>query len=382
MLEETYDKFKKQLKAKKTSNDNLPEIIYNSDQQVYHICSYSHYPIKDDEIKLGLIHNDVYNIDELTHEFEYGLFEDIVKSEQLMVDLKQIDEYEETRNEQMNQEFDNFPMEEFKDAGVVINNEDPELKLAAQAELYTLEQQVLQQQQQEKCTPIVSHMHKQHDKVSTQDERYYHVHTVNCPVYVLYNDEKQEILIPSTTEMSRKENAKALFNDENIDEWNTDPYFDEINTDTETFSYAHYDGPNQVMVQAIYIGNYSRLCADIKGETYSMIDYDPDGSLEGIYDNTYKIPMYVDNGTTVNLMPTTYYEQATFLHHLPKYDATGETILTGNGTIAAHFWTDIQVNIQGCLIQLKVLVCDKQARTGILLSRMALEQLQTWQDYG
>ena len=45
----------------------------------------------------------------------------------------------------MNQEFDYFPMEQFKDAGIVINDKDPELKLAAQAELYTLEQQVLQQ---------------------------------------------------------------------------------------------------------------------------------------------------------------------------------------------------------------------------------------------
>ena len=377
MLEETYDKFKMQLKAKKTGNDNLPEIVYNSDQQVHHICSYNHYRIKDDEVKLGLIHNDVYNTDELTYEFEYGLSEDIIKSEQLMADLKQIDEYEETLKEQMNAEFDNFPMEEFKDAGVVSNDNDPELKLAAQAELFTLEQQVLQQQQHEKHTPTVSHMEKQHDQYSTQDECYHHVNTINCPVYVPYNDEKQEILIPSTTEMSHKENAKALFNDENINEWNADPYFDEINTDTETFLYMHYDGPNQVMVQAVYIGNYSRLCADIKGETYSMIDYDPDGSLEGIYNNTYKIPMYVDNGTTVNLMPTEYYEKATFLHHLPKYDATGEIIHTGNDAIAAHFWTDIQVNIQGCLIQLKVLVCDTQARTSILLSRMALEQLQT-----
>ena len=82
MLEETYDKFKKQLKTKKTGNDNLPEIMYNSDQQVHHTCSYNHYPIKNDEIKSGLIHNDVYNTDELTHEFEYGLFEDIVKSKQ------------------------------------------------------------------------------------------------------------------------------------------------------------------------------------------------------------------------------------------------------------------------------------------------------------
>ena len=39
MLEETYDKFKKQLKDKKTGNDNLPEIVYNSDEQVHHICS-------------------------------------------------------------------------------------------------------------------------------------------------------------------------------------------------------------------------------------------------------------------------------------------------------------------------------------------------------
>ena len=33
------------------------------------------------------------------------------------------------------------------------------------------------------------------------------------------------------------------------------------------------------------------------------------------------------------------------------------------------------------MLQLKLLVCDTQAQTGILLSKMALEQLQTWQDY-
>ena len=39
------------------------------------------------------------------------------------------------------------------------------------------------------------------------------------------------------------------------------------------------------------------------------------------------------------------------------------------------------LNVQGCMIQLKLLVCDTQAQSGILLSKMALEQLQTWQDY-
>ena len=33
------------------------------------------------------------------------------------------------------------------------------------------------------------------------------------------------------------------------------------------------------------------------------------------------------------------------------------------------------------MIQFKLLVCDMLAQTGILLSKMALEQLQTWQDY-
>ena len=33
------------------------------------------------------------------------------------------------------------------------------------------------------------------------------------------------------------------------------------------------------------------------------------------------------------------------------------------------------------MLQFKLLVCDTKAQTGILLSKMALEQLQTWQDY-
>ena len=192
MLEETYDKFKMQLKAKKTGNDKLPEIVYNSDKQVHHICSYNNYRIKDDDVKTGLIHNDIYNTIELTHEFDYGLFEDKIKSKQLMADLKQIDEYKDTLKEQMNQEFDNFPMEEFKDAGVVSNEHDPDLKLAANAELFTIKQQVLQQQQLEKRASSVSHVHKQqHDKHSMQEECYYHVHTVNCLVYAPYNEEKR-----------------------------------------------------------------------------------------------------------------------------------------------------------------------------------------------
>ncbi|MCG8626899.1 MAG: hypothetical protein MJE68_33470, partial [Proteobacteria bacterium] len=135
------------------------------------------------------------------------------------------------------------------------------------------------------------------------------------------------------------------------------------------------------MVQAVYMGNYSPVCADIKDEPYSMINYNTDGTMTGTYDNTYTIPVYIDNGTTVNLMPTHFYDRTTYLHHLPKHDATGENIRTGNGLIATRFWTDIPLVIQGCHLQLKVLVCDTQANTGILLSKMAMEQLQSWQNY-
>ena len=183
------------------------------------------------------------------------------------------------------------------------------------------------------------------------DDLVSHVNTVHCPVYVSYNEEKQNILLPTTTDMSCKENAKLLYDEVSNLNLHANPYFGDPCHDIETFSYMHYDRSNQVMVQAVYIGNYMPVCADIKGEPFSMINYDSEGNLKGLYDNTYTIPMYVNNGTTVNLMPTHYYETATFLHHLPEHDATGETIQTGNGTIQCHFWMDVAINIQGCLLR-------------------------------
>ena len=76
-----------------------------------------------------------------------------------------------------------------------------------------------------------------------------------------------------------------------------------------------------------------------------------------------------------------FYDNAYYLHHLPKVPTAAKTIHTGNGPVKTHFWIDILLHVQGCMIQFKLLVCDTQAQTGILLSKMALEQLQTWQDY-
>ena len=43
--------------------------------------------------------NDIYDTSELEHEFEYGIYEDVFKTEQLMADLKRIDEAEKAKQE-------------------------------------------------------------------------------------------------------------------------------------------------------------------------------------------------------------------------------------------------------------------------------------------
>ena len=112
-----------------------------------------------------------------------------------------------------------------------------------------------------------------------------------------------------------------------------------------------------------------------------MLTYLDNGMMTGTYDNTHDIPIYIDNGSTLNIMPTHFYDKAYYLHHLPKAPTAAKTILTGNGPVKTHFWIDVLLNVQGCMIQLKTASMHTQAQTGILLSKMALEQLQTWQDY-
>ena len=151
--------------------------------------------------------------------------------------------------------------------------------------------------------------------------------------------------------------------------------------DVETFNYSHETSTKHVLVQGVYVGSASPLIADIKMQPYSMLTYLDDGMMTGTYDNTHDIPIYIDNGSTLNIMPTHFYDNAYYLHHLPKAPTAAKTIQTGNGPVKTHFWIDILLNVQGCMLQFKLLVCDTQAQTGILLSKMALEQLQTWQDY-
>ena len=145
MLEETYLKFKKNIlpKMKKTQPDfQEPVVEYCEPEQVIDICSYNHYPIFD---KLSQNQrncnddNDIYDTSELEHEFEYGIYEDVLKTEQLMAELKRIDEAENENKKSRDVHFGDFPLEQFSDAGKVANEGDPHLKAAADTELYEIE---------------------------------------------------------------------------------------------------------------------------------------------------------------------------------------------------------------------------------------------------
>ena len=230
----------------------------------------------------------------------------------------------------------------------------------------------------------VSHMQTQNvdDKYHVEhDENTLHK-TVYGPTYVPYNEDGQKLLLPQSTDMSHKDNLKLLYKPLPVDMCDNEyKSLEQDSNDFETFQYSHEASTKHVLVQGVYVGSASPLIADIKTQPYSILTYMDDGMMTGTYDDTHDIPIYVDNGSTLNIMPTHFYDKAYYLHHLPRAPTAVQTIHTGNGPVKTHFWIDILFNVQGCMVQFKLLVCDTQAQTGILLSKMALEQLQKWQDY-
>ena len=341
-----------------------------------------------------------------------------------MAELKRIDEAENESKKLRDVQFGNFPLEQFSDAGKVANEGDPHLKAAADTELYDLEKHAIQidiekhvydnssENTDDNSSPradddIASQRAEDyssqsaddydnilqtevsHVQIPTRDEKYHVNHDDNTlremvygPMYVPYNEDGQKILLPQTTDMSRKDNLKLLYN--SLPEGMCDNEYKSLEqavNDVETFNYSHETSTKHVLVQGVYVGSASPLIADIKMQPYSMLTYLDDGMMTGTYDNTHDIPIYIDNGSTLNIMPMHFYDNAYCLHHLPKAPTAAKTIQTGNGPVKTHFWIDILLNVQGCMLQFKLLVCDTQAQTGILLSKMALEQLQTWQDY-
>ena len=208
-----------------------------------------------------------------------------------------------------------------------------------------------------------------HVQLPKNGEKYHVNHDENTlrkmvygPSYVPFNEDGQKLLLLQTTDMSRKDNLKLLYN--SLPEGMCDNEYESLEqavNDVETFQYSHETSTKHVLVQRVYIGSASPLIADIKTQPYSMLTYLDNGMMTGTYDNTHDIPIYIDNGSTLNIMPTHFYDNAYYLHHLPKAPMAAKTILTGNGPVKTHFWIDVLLNVQGCMIQLKLLVCGPES---------------------
>ena len=128
-------------------NFQEPVVEHCEPEQVIDICSYNHYPIRDKSSQKQCNSNDdkdIYDTSELEHEFEYGIYEDVLKTEQLMAELKRIDEAENENKQSRDVHVGEFPLEQFSDAGKVANEGDPQLKAAADTELYEIEKRAIQ----------------------------------------------------------------------------------------------------------------------------------------------------------------------------------------------------------------------------------------------
>ena len=247
ILEETYFKFKKNIlpKMKKMQpNFQEPVVEYCEPDQVIDICSYNHYPILDKTSQKQEQHNDdndICDTSELEHKFEYGIYEDVFKTEQLMAELKRIDEAEKENKKLRDVQFEDFRLEQFSDAGRVANEGDPHLKAAADMELYNLEKCAIQididkheyknssENTDDNFSPCADDNASQraednssqsadddiqqtevsHMQLPTVGEKYHDNHDDNTlrklvygPTYVPYNEDGQKLLLPQTTDMS------------------------------------------------------------------------------------------------------------------------------------------------------------------------------------
>ena len=225
-------------------NFQEPVVEYCEPDQVIDICSYNHYPVLDKTNETQDQYNDdndIYDTSELEHEFEYGIYEDVFKTEQLMAELKRIDEAEQENNKLRDLEFKDFPLEQFSDADRVANEGDPHLKAAADTELYDLEKRTIQididKQEYQKSSyntddnssscaddntsqsadgnssecadDYIQPIEVSHVQSPTVGEKYHVEHDdstlrkmVYGPTYVPYNEDGQKLLLPQTTDMS------------------------------------------------------------------------------------------------------------------------------------------------------------------------------------
>ena len=183
------------------------------------------------------------------------------KTEQLIAKLKRIDEAKKEKKKLRDVQFDNFPLEQFSDAGRVANEGDPQLNAAADTELYDLEKRAIQididkyqyenssdntddnssphaddnstrcaddnsspsaddnasqtadENSSQSADDDILQTEVSHMQLPTVSEKYHVKHDDNTlqklvygPTYVPYNEDGQKLLLPQTTDNNNNNN--------------------------------------------------------------------------------------------------------------------------------------------------------------------------------
>ena len=227
------------------------------------------------------------------------------------------------------------------------------------------------------------HMYTHNFTIDESDSRYDNVMTIQ-PVYKrihfnMHNHDNIEIESTQVTKSDCKHYAH--------DTTPTSP--SRIHFEADTFEYSDYDADQQLphtrtanKIEATCLGysQASKLENDrIHKRGYHIIPA-KHGKLTGMFEHI-PIPIMIDDGATIGIMPTSFYYLHTEIQKLPTVKPHHTRIHTSNGSIEAHFLIDLPLNIQGVLIQLRLLVCDSQVPAAVLLSRSAMVQLQITHNY-
>ena len=167
-----------------------------------------------------------------------------------MAKLKRIDKAELENKKLRDLEFKDFPLEQLSDAGRVANEGDPHLKAAADTKLYDLEMRAIQididkhncknssdntddnsspsaddnasrsadDNSSQSTDDNIKLTKVSHVQLPTVSDKYHVDHddntlhkTVYGPTYIPYNEDGQKLLLPQTTDISRKDNLKLLY---------------------------------------------------------------------------------------------------------------------------------------------------------------------------
>ena len=357
-------------------NDNKPQSSSNSTQVLDQadLLDYMYQHVQFDEIPFS--HDPLYDHRHIyTHDNAYmpfGIYENVQATVAFEMEM-------EKETNIMN--IESFNTAYMHNVGRTACPDDHTCNQAVWTEVYNEEQNEILQMNIENTIRKEKEIQRENDENDKMINREMSQEAPILPVYTPIVDEHHGVMFANSSQALHRQHYEHIYDES--EEQNIEDNC-EINTgrDAETFQYYDNLKENNIpMVEAVYFTTEKAQKVLFDGEMYAVINYAEGGRLKAIYKNELEIPTAIDNGANVNVLPKAYYDQHQELQELPKIKANMPPIMTGNGIIPAYFWIDIPLEIQGVVIQLRCIVCESTAAHGLLISRLALDQLLAIQLY-